>query len=124
MKKKKNLILRSKKRNPTQHGGIPPSVVPQISTLKHTLFSSFLIIMNLMNPKVVVNKDGAKAPGAGGLEYEFFYCFFSSSSSLLFIASEERGEKETSTDVSIQWRQSWCGGEEVNVEVSPWGGMP
>jgi hypothetical protein len=83
--------------------------------------------MNLMNPKVVVNKDGAKAPGAGGLEYEFFYCFFSSSSSsssLLFIASEERGEKETSTDVSIQWRQSWCGGEEVNVEVSPWGGMP
>jgi hypothetical protein len=77
--------------------------------------------MNLMNPKVVLNKDGAKPQGQVVSNMNFLLFFFSSSLSLLppfvycFIF---RGEKETSTDVSSQWRQSWCGGEEVNVEVS------
>ena len=49
-----------------------------------------------------------------------FLTVFSSSSLFPFVYCFifREGRKETSTDVSSQWRQSWCGGEEVNVEVS------
>lgn len=73
-----------------------------------------------MNPRVL-EQTWRQTPAGQVVPNMNFYGLSSFPFCLLlhfFLLLKEGREKETSTDVSSQWRQSWCGGEEVNVEVS------
>lgn len=111
-----------KKCNPTQHGGIYHTNRPFWYQPWNIIFVFFFNCYELDESQSVGTNMAPNPRGAGGSKYEFlrsfFFPFLFIASFFFFLLLKKGREKETSTDVSSQWRQSWCGGEEVNVEVS------